>query len=217
MADNDNIEIGKRLKECATKKFGERGQAAYARLLGISPTLFGDYCRGRMKPGNKLQERLRDIGENVEYIMTGVRKPIIETNIIPAKGRMYKVIISVNAGDPEHIFREENYTGEEVFFAIERERAFSVKVIGDSMQCNNAKTINPGDYVLVDMDAAIFNGDVIVVNLRSGRQMIKQFIQGENDEIILRSFNPDHPDIVVKQYDVITMFRIIAAQSQRRF
>lgn len=212
-----NLEIGLRIRECAEKRFGKRGMSAYAKALGISPAVLNDYLSGKTKPGNKMQERFRDIGEDVEYIMTGEKKPIIETNIILAKGKMYKVIISVNAGDPDHIFREENYTGEEVFFAIERERAFSVKVIGDSMQCNNAKTINPGDYVLVDMDAAIFNGDVIVVNLRSGRQMIKQFIQGENDEIILRSFNPDHPDIVVKQYDVITMFRIIAAQSQRRF
>jgi phage repressor protein C with HTH and peptisase S24 domain len=67
------------------------------------------------------------------------------------------------------------------------------------------------------MDASVLSGDVVVVNLHSGRQMIKQYIQGENDEIILRSFNPQHPDIKIKYTEVITMFRILASASLNRF
>lgn len=217
MQENINIEIGQRIRESIEKRFGKRGNAAFARMLGISPTSLNEYVQGKMKPGNKMQERLREIGEDVEYIMTGQRKPILESNIVPARGKMYKVIISVNAGNPDCIFREDNYTGEEMFFPFEKERGFAVKVIGDSMTNPSGKSINDGDYVFVDMDASVLSGDVVVINLHSGRQMIKQYIQGENDEIILRSFNPQHPDIKIKYSEVITMFRILASASLNRF
>ena len=214
---SNNTEIGKRLRECAERKYGKRGMSAYAKEVGISPALFNDYLQGRRNPGNKMQERLRELGEDVEYIMTGEKKPIMESNIVLAKGAFFKVIISVNAGDPEHIFREENYTGEEIFFPFPyKDRAFVVKVAGDSMSCIGEKSIESGSYILVDMDASILNGDVVVVNLHSGRQMVKQFIQGEKDSVIFRSYNAQHPDIIVKQTEIITMFRAISVVTQKR-
>ncbi len=209
--------VGERLREFGEKLYGKRGMSKFAEALEMTPQSLQNYLKTSKKPGNTFQDKLRNLGADVEYIMTGEQKNVIQSNIIMAKGHFFKVIISVNAGDPEHIFREENYSGEEIFFPFPyKERAFAVKVLGDSMENPNGKSINDGDFVFVDMDAGILNGDVVVVNLRSGRQMIKQFIQGDIDNIIFRSYNLQHPDIKVKQSEVITMFRVLGRTNFER-
>jgi phage repressor protein C with HTH and peptisase S24 domain len=211
------MSTGTRLREFGESKFGKRGMSKFAEALEIRPQALNNYLKDLKKPGNVLQDKLRKLGADIEYIMTGV-KSLPESNVLPARGYFYKVIISVNAGDPVQIFREENYTGEEVFFPYEKkERVFSVKVSGDSMSGNNGRSIYDGEYAIIDMDAKVLNGDVVVVNLHSGRQMIKQYVAGEEDKVILRSYNPSHPDIVVKESDIITIFRVVGKSNFTRF
>ncbi|MGE5354006.1 MAG: helix-turn-helix transcriptional regulator [Acidobacteriota bacterium] len=184
--------------------------AKFAEALGMKPPSLAPYLKGDRTPGHVMQKKLRELGADIEYIMTGQRSQVWESNVKPAKGHFYKVIRSINAGDPVFIFSEVNYTGEDIFFPYEKkDRCFSMVVSGDSMTGNNGKSIYDGDYVLVDMDAQIINGDIVVISLANGRDLIKQYVTAEGeDRVTFRSFNPRNPDIIVHPAEIQTMFRV---------
>lgn len=151
-----------------------------------------------------LAQKYKELEKENELLKQG-------TNYVGLKGgRWYKVIYSIDAGDPVQIFREENYTGEEVYFPFgNEETCFPLKVVGDSMTCATGDSIPDGEYVLADLSETPLPGDVVVISLSAGRQMIKQYIEGPEDSITLRSFNSDYPDIIVRKVDVVKMIRVI--------
>lgn len=211
----NNIEISQRLREFGEQKFGKRGMAKFAEALGMTPgALSSSYLSGRSVPGHKLQGKLRELGADVEFIMTGHKTIIEESNVFRVKGAWFKVVRSINAGDPEYIFSEVNYTGEDIWFPYEKtERCFSMTVVGDSMTSPVGKSIKEGEYILVDMDLDIINGDVVVVSLVNGRDLIKQYFANPDDNTVtLKSFNPRYTDYTVKADDITVMYRAVMSQ-----
>lgn len=67
--------IGERIKKFAKEKFGS--VSSLARAMGIKETSLSTYINGRSKPGASIQEKLRNVGANVEWIMTG-NNPALE-------------------------------------------------------------------------------------------------------------------------------------------
>lgn len=65
--------IGTRLEATGKRLCGShRGwQSKFAELLEISSGSLRNYLSGRVMPGNVLQEKLRNLGADVEWIMTG--------------------------------------------------------------------------------------------------------------------------------------------------
>lgn len=114
---NELQDIASRLREIG-ENFG--GMAKFAQLMGMKTQTLNPYWVGKMKPGNKLQDRLRELGADLEYIMTGKKVFLEESNVKPARGNFFKVIKSINAGDPTYIFSEVNYTGEDIFFPYDK-------------------------------------------------------------------------------------------------
>ena len=72
---HSNAGIGERLRDFA-KQFG--GPSGLAKEMGISPQQLNDYLSGRRIPGNKMQERLRELGCDTLWLITGKTK--IETD-----------------------------------------------------------------------------------------------------------------------------------------
>ncbi|HEX2866517.1 MAG TPA: S24 family peptidase [Ignavibacteriales bacterium] len=203
-----------------------------AEKLNILPQHVNKYLTGELDPLN-LVDQLMLMDINIQWLLTGEgpqytgklaarltqmaegvkNSPLLsgEQNIItPKYGHWYKVVNSIDAGDPLQIYREENYTGEEVYFPFgNTETCFPLKVVGDSMTCSTDDSIPNGEYVLADLSETPLPGDIVVISLTGGRQMIKQYIDGPEDNITLRSFNPNYPDIIIKKTDVIKMIRVI--------
>jgi transcriptional regulator with XRE-family HTH domain len=68
-----------RLRQWGKEHF--KTMAAFAVALGMNPSNLNDYLSGRTLPGNSLQERLRALGCDIEWLMTGTtlsEKPRIE-------------------------------------------------------------------------------------------------------------------------------------------
>ncbi len=82
------------------------------------------------------------------------------------------------------------------------ETSFALTVSGESMA---GREINDGDIVLIQRDAPIKQGDVVVA-LIGDEATIKTFKQVKN-RIILKAENPDYPDIVPDPGDA--EFRIL--------
>ena len=69
----ENKEIGARLVDFAKERFGaNRGwQTRFASALGMDPGSARKYLIGQIVPGSRVQAKLRALGADVEYIMTG--------------------------------------------------------------------------------------------------------------------------------------------------
>ncbi len=70
----EDKDIGARLVDFAKKRFGaKRGwQTLFASALGMDPGSARKYLIGQIVPGSRVQAKLRGLGADVEYIMTGV-------------------------------------------------------------------------------------------------------------------------------------------------
>lgn len=62
-------DIGLRMRTFGEKNFPS--MAAYARALGMRPQTLNNYLAGQARPGNVMQARLREIGCDIEWLMTG--------------------------------------------------------------------------------------------------------------------------------------------------
>lgn len=82
--------------------------------------------------------------------------------------------------------------GYEPVKAEEAEGTFALKVVGESMK---GAGIHEGDIVLVNRNARIRNGD-IVVSMLNGEANIKTFFKRKGS-VILQAENPDLADILI--------------------
>jgi transcriptional regulator with XRE-family HTH domain len=73
MAIEENVEIGKRLRSFGEGKymFVHGWQKQFAHELETSAQTLSLYLRGDRIPGNKVQTRLRRLGCDIEWLMTG--------------------------------------------------------------------------------------------------------------------------------------------------
>lgn len=64
--------IGKRLSDFAKKNYGTI--KALAEAIDVRPQALNTYIHDKSKPGNALQEKLRAVGCDIEWLMTGEKK-----------------------------------------------------------------------------------------------------------------------------------------------
>jgi len=68
MRENTN-EIGERLRKWGLAQYASVN--GFAEALGVGQASLSQYLNGRRIPGNDMQSRLRELGCDVEWIMTG--------------------------------------------------------------------------------------------------------------------------------------------------
>lgn len=68
----ENSGIGSRLREFS-ENFG--GPSGLAKAMGVSPQHLNDYLNGRRTVGMKMQARLRKVGCDIEWLITGKSHP----------------------------------------------------------------------------------------------------------------------------------------------
>jgi transcriptional regulator with XRE-family HTH domain len=61
--------VARRLREEGLKKYNTMAQ--FATALELMPESLDNYLNGKIRPGIILQRRLREVGCNLDYIMTG--------------------------------------------------------------------------------------------------------------------------------------------------
>lgn len=69
------MSVTDRLNEFVTDKYGNKHgyKSLFAKELGVSPGQAVQYLTGERIPGNKIQQKLRNIGCDIEWLMTGRR------------------------------------------------------------------------------------------------------------------------------------------------
>ncbi|HSI41735.1 MAG TPA: helix-turn-helix transcriptional regulator [Xanthobacteraceae bacterium] len=97
---------------------------------------------------------------------------------------------------------------EEILFPnVADERTYALEITGDSMM----PLYRDGDVVVVSPAAPVRRGDRVIVRTREGEVMAKELKRRTAKTVELRSLNPDHPDRVFAESDVVWIARILWA------
>jgi len=160
-------QIGLRLREIA-HRFG--GPSALAEKLQISPQQLNDYLTGRRTPGNKMQDRLRTLGCDIEWLMMGTRSGASKTRepsasyiaeipmaIVPFLGKI------VASPDGKEYFDGDVPTGAGVPFF--NGNFFALEVENDSL-INAPVEIYPGDICIFEAGRQPKSGEIVAVQFK---------------------------------------------------
>lgn len=179
----------------------------FARALRISPALLSHYLSGRSKPGNKLQQKLRDLGCDINWLMTGesaypvIKEPSLPygqvTGWAPFLGRIRATPEGKEYFDNSHIPKGAGVP----FF---NNQCFTLEIEGDSLINAEPIPIYPGDICVFETGRQPKNGDIVAVQLRDNRRMVKIMRHLSKAEIELRSANKfrNYPSVKLKKSDV---------------
>lgn len=69
---NKHVDIGNRLRQFGEERFGN--MKSFAGALGVSVQHLSPYINGKHIPGNKLQDRLRELRCDLTWLITGMTK-----------------------------------------------------------------------------------------------------------------------------------------------
>lgn len=183
-----------------------------SKIANISAPTFNRIRRGETKIPyqntiKKIEEALKikindSDPDNITYKKLPDKKEFEE---IETKIHNYPVISHVYAGNSPNMFMEENIT-EYVSLPYKKEKnCFAVRVIGDSM---NHK-IQEGDIILVDMDAEVINGSIVIARLKNGKQIIKRYRAVSNQNSMFYSDNGNYEPLVVHLNEIEAIYKVV--------
>ncbi len=180
-------------------------------------------------PLKVIKELARLGGVTLDWLLTGEdsvnNPPRVNLDTLKINDRSVTLkhipIVGVfSGGDPKLIYREDNILGQlDVMELQSTTNLFAVQVEGDSMihPTNKDKSIEPGDFAIVDTSIPPMSGDIVAISLKNGRQMIKQFVVDKAGEIELRSYNKDeHPVIYINYSDIDAIYKVVWIQPKRK-
>lgn len=190
------------------------------------PSLSG-YLTGKRRPGVDVQNKLRVLGCDIEWLMTGegrapsnvkvtdkrvvqerVGRPVPMPGFAPFLGR-----IRATPDGKEYFDNDGIPKGAGVHWF--NNNAFCLEIDGDSLISAEPVPIRPGDICVFEMGRQPRNGEVVAVQLKDNRRLVKVLKHLSKDEIELRSANEykEYPPVRVKKSQ-IAAFGILVTKMQ---
>lgn len=152
------------------------------------------YARGFNLPLNKISPRLAEIFESVTYIesdeVSVARKlPVVGTAQLGDNGFFVELEYPVGFGDG---YVEHSTTDKD---------AYALQCKGDSMR----PRIKPNEFVIVEPNTKVSNGDEVLVKCKKGRVMVKELLYTRDGEVHLGSVNENFAKITIPLTEIDTM------------
>ncbi len=182
----------------------------FAKELGISPSTFHEYIKGRTPPADLLVRICERFNVSESWLLTG-EGPMFRQEVKPRSNAKLielqdiPVVARVGAGFP-HL----NFDDVEVLYYIPlpagryKKNAFAVEVWGDSME----PVLTEGDVVVCEPFSGfvtdIPNSKIVVIANSSGELLIKRikkFISPDYSQVkvLFYSDNPKYPPIELEE------------------
>lgn len=207
------------------KKIREKlglNQTDFAKMIGVETnSAISNWENDKRDPDLNTLKKIAALGEmTLDELLAGEidkKTSYFDYNTKRMKGNLFPIVAKCYAGEPDMIFQETNIQDYTFFEYAKTEKCFALRVVGDSMTGGNGKSIDNGDIVLIDMDAQILSGDIVLAILNNGRELIKQYQNGKDDIVKLISFNPQYPPIELKEGDVASMYRVMERNKTTKF
>lgn len=170
-------------------------QQSMAEQLGISKNSFLKWKKGIIPLPSTQTLLAAYFGVSKDYLMGKTDNPVPHTEQIgtylPYEKRGLRPVIGWASAGTGVIAEEMIIDWEQVDDEYDNENCFWLEVAGDSM----SPAIDNGDRVLVQKDADIENGNIVVVVVDGTEGYLKQ-LKLTNESIILHSVNPYYPDMI---------------------
>lgn len=179
----------------------------------ISKSALQRYATGETTkiPINRLEIIAEALGTTTEYLLGWDTQTWLEENTLPyTPGQLVQVIGSVRAG--YNAIAYDDLEGFELADVKCPEQYRFLKVKGDSME----PRIYENDLALIHLQSDVENGDVGVVIINGEEGTLKKILKQEN-ALILQSFNPKYPPIVITgetMNEVIIFGKLIEVKSK---
>ncbi len=192
-----------RLAEFARHKFGDKWgwQKQFAEAIGMDPGSARKYLIGQTIPGSRVQEKLRVLGCNVEWLMTG--KGSMADPEEREFGRILRETITEPGGTMQALAAEPTYTYIPLSVA-KPEHIRAIAVPDDSM----AGVVWSGDTVFVRKEQGCTRGDLCLVKTAAGGFKIRR-VYIESNSVLLTATNAAPEQLPVA--DLISVHSVIAA------
>jgi phage repressor protein C with HTH and peptisase S24 domain len=199
-----NKDIGIRLDTFLKQRFGdERGWLKNAAAgLSLAPSNLKKYLAGEYSPGTIIQDRLRELGCDIEWLMTGNKRKD-ELQSIDISLAQIPVYEYIKAGGKSMMLKEEPVEYVYTTKSADQSR-YGVRVKGDSMQ----PEIKEGEIVVASKIAEVKNGDICVVTFHDGETCLRR-VYFSDHSCTLTSDNTKIPPKIFKKKDVQFIHRVV--------
>lgn len=152
------------------------------------------YSKGLDLPLNKISPRLAELFESVNFVqgedvMPAKKLPVVGTAQLGDDGFFVELEYPVGFGDGyvEHSTSDKD--------------AYALQCKGESM----SPRIKPNEFVVVEPNTKINNGDEVLVKCVKGRVMVKELLYIRDGEVHLGSVNESFAKITIPLSEVDTM------------
>ncbi|MBS1536417.1 MAG: LexA family transcriptional regulator [Bacteroidetes bacterium] len=181
--------IGKRIKIFAKENY--KSVSALTRAMGMSATALAPYIKGSIIPGIRLQEKLKDAGCDIDWLMTGNKNTVLGLDLqvikIKPMSKNIKVSVMISSGNYDNLFLDDEgvlYTDPSLLY-----NETSFYVIVNDISLLGQFGISEGDWLLVDTKKQPLV-NFIVLALIDGKSTVKRLIEHDN-KFYLESDNPE--------------------------
>lgn len=215
----------KKIEKLFDEKYGiiRGAQSKLAKDLKINQSSVASWVSGRTKPSpdlikkmakifKKSEEEIREIFNTEKENQNNIVEGKIELTYIPVRG--------VSSATEEKFILEETETY--LPFRKTGPNQFAIKIVGNCMvdPDDPRNSIYDGDYVIVDPDAPVNNGDVIVARLDGEYSTVKRMYK-HGEEVRLIPDNPACEPIIRTAATflvgkVIDVYRPVRAKKERK-
>jgi hypothetical protein len=198
-------EISKRLKKWGVEEYGSL--VSFARALGISQQSLHDYTSARTRPGNKMQSRLRELGCDVEWLMTGASAGSALHRSFRQKPRLVgwakfegRVVTTM---DGKEELQRKGVT-ERAGVPYRRGSFFCLEIAGDGLLTAVPLPVYPGDICIFESERHPKNGEIVAVRVKRSRLVVRVVNHVSAREVELSTANKyrQYPTIRVKKSEI---------------
>ena len=192
-------EIGKRLRDWVLSKYASLADGA--RALKIHQVHLSAYMVGRNVPGIKMQKKLRALGCNIDWLMTG-ETPDTDTAL---RGITLYPTYAVQLVPPASYGETVDKVREGI--TLEYPARFHVWV---KVTQENSLGMQPilllNEHCLISLKDEAKAGDLVVA--RWGAKSAIRFADVSDGNVILKALNPNIPAVVFPREET-TLFRVV--------
>ncbi len=186
-------------------------KAAMLRRIGLSPSAINDWRLGKASPAKHISKLVEVLGTTEAYLRGEDDNPFpIPQEAISLSSRIPVPVLGEVMAGP-NMFADQRFEGYEYADEADPQRHFYLRVKGDSMEPD----FRSGDFLLVDKEAEILNGDIAVVIVDSEEGTVK-IVHYQGDVVVLASINPSYPPRICSRKDVFFCGRVVELKRKLR-
>ena len=179
-------------------------RAEMLRRVGLSPSAINDWRMGKASPEKHIPKLVEVLGTTEAYLCGEDDSPFpIPQEAISVRARVPVPVLGEVMAGPNSV-AEQYFEGYEYADEADPQRHFYLRVKGDSMEPD----FRAGDFLLVDKEAEIMNGDFAVVIVDSEEGTVK-IVHYQNDVVVLSSINPAYPPRICSLKDIFFCGKVV--------